>query len=39
MGRALKRRVDVNSAHRRMLAGWEILSNHERNNNSPATAG
>ena len=25
-------------AHRRIVAGWEILRNHERNNNSPGTA-
>jgi hypothetical protein len=24
-------------AHRRMVAGWGILRNHGRNNNSPAT--
>ena len=24
-------------AHRRIVAGWEILRNHERNNNSPGT--
>jgi hypothetical protein len=25
-------------AHRRIVAGWEILRNHGRNNNSPGTA-
>jgi hypothetical protein len=24
-------------AHRRIVAGWEILRNHGRNNNSPGT--
>jgi len=27
----------VEIAHRRIVAGWEILRNHGRNNNSPGT--
>jgi hypothetical protein len=37
VGDLCRAKIPYFEAHRRILAGWEILRNHGRNNNSPGT--